>query len=332
MASTADLNTTDHRLSSFLAFTEDGARGGPGLLIKVPRGVGGANTWLALSSGGPFALSKTFKNHRELVTVGFQFNGATAPLAATGANFFTADGKSYAVSTIEAAWTVPESTAVTANLKVERCQGTEAAAAGDDLLAVTNLSVKGTANTVNVGTVLVAAGINVLAAGDRLVVHTALDNATAGITTELVGSVTVKLKGVADGIEPAQEGELFVATGRTYKLVNVEAVWQAAEVTASQCNLIIERLQTTEKPGATAGGAGDRLVGLTDIPVTGTVSTVKAGVVVTAAGVDVLAIGDRLSINFVNNAGTTTVVPTELDGLQVTLTLVPTALDASATS
>lgn len=123
---------------------------------------------------------------------------AAHDLAATGACIFIADDKSYKVVNVSAAWTVAENSAATLNLKLERCQGTEAAAAGDDLLAATAVNLKGTANTVADVTIITAADINVLADGDRLMVHFALDNASAQTPTELDGlCVTVKLVPVA---------------------------------------------------------------------------------------------------------------------------------------
>lgn len=101
-----------------------------------------------------------------------------------------------AVVGITESHTVAEATAVTAKAKVERAQGTEGATQGDDLLAASgagSIDAKGAANTKLTGTVIKTSGINVLAAGDRLLLHFALDNATAQATTEYRGTVKVTL-------------------------------------------------------------------------------------------------------------------------------------------
>lgn len=245
---------------------------------------------------------------------------------------FTAKDKTYELASLEAEWTRAERSAATLNLRAERIQGTEASGAGDLLHGVTDINVKGTADTITAATVL-SSGVEDFAAGNRLGLTLVSDAGVQQNAAELDGlQFTAKFRGVADGIEPAKEGVIFTATARSYKLVNVEATWETAEARATTCNLIVERLQGTEKPGAASGGAGNRLIGLTDINVKGTVSTVDVGTVVTASNVDLIADGDRIAINFVDDAGTTTIVPTELDGLQVTLYFTPVTLEAFATS
>ena len=138
----------------------------------------------------PNPRAKNYKVVGEPVHVHVPINCA---LATTGIPVFTAIGKSYAVIAIEEVHTVAEATAATSNLKVERCQGTEAAAAGDDLLAATGIDLKGTKDTLQAGTVITTSDINVLADGNRLVVHAALDNATPEATTEYVGCVSIHL-------------------------------------------------------------------------------------------------------------------------------------------
>lgn len=245
---------------------------------------------------------------------------------------FTAKDKTYELASLEAEWTRAERSAATLNLRAERLQGTEASGAGDLLHGVTDINVKGTADTITAATVL-SSGVEDFAAGNRLGLTLVSDAGVQQNAAELDGlQFTAKFRGVDDGIEPAKEGVIFTAVGRSYKLVNVEVTWETAEARATTCNLIVERLQGTEKPGAASGGAGNRLVGLTDINVKGTVSTNTVGTVVTASNVDLIADGDRIAINFVDDAGTGTIVPTELDGLQVTLYLVPVTLEAFATS
>lgn len=115
-------------------------------------------------------------------------------MPATGQTVFIADdGRAWTVVAISEVHTVAEVTAAKSNLKVERCQGIQAATEGDDLLAATDIDLKAAANTTQPGTVLTASGINTLANGDRLVMHTAADTGTAGVLTEYVGSVQITL-------------------------------------------------------------------------------------------------------------------------------------------
>ena len=114
-------------------------------------------------------------------------------LEATGILAFTDAGKAHKVLSIRESHQVAETSAGTANLKAERCQGTEAVTQGDDLLAATGVNLKAAANTPQNGTVLTTSSIDVLAAGDRLMLHAALDNATAQALTEYRGGVTIRL-------------------------------------------------------------------------------------------------------------------------------------------
>ena len=74
---------------------------------------------------------------------------------------------------------------------IRRCQGTEAATAGDDLLGATKINLKGTALTEQTPALTSTAANLVLEAGDRL----SLD--VTGTTTALAGVIlTVLLKRV----------------------------------------------------------------------------------------------------------------------------------------
>jgi len=261
-----------------------------------------------------------------------RLEATTGPGTLNLGQIYQADSKAYELTSVEATWGTLERTQPTLNLQAERLQGTEAPDAGDLLLGATNIPVTGTINTVNAGTV-VSSGNEVLANGDRLNLLLQNDTGQQAPAGELDDiTVTCKLLGQTDGIEPAKEGVIFTAVGRSFKLVNVEATWETAEVTGTQTNLMLERLQGTEAAGGASGGNGDALIGATNIDLTGTVATVNTGTVVTASSVDVIADGNRIALQFVNDAGTTTIVPTELDGLQVTLYLTPVTLEAFATS
>lgn len=245
---------------------------------------------------------------------------------------FVALDKSYEVMSVEASWGAPERIHAQCNLQIEKLTGTQASGAGARIIGNANIDLTGTINTVTSGTV-VSSGNELLVAGNRINVVCVDDSGTTIQPGELDDlTVTIKLQAHADGIEPANEGTLFTAIGRTFDLVNVEAIWATAETTATTANLMIERLQSTEAPGGASGGNGDLLVGLTDINVKGTANTVATGTVVTAASVNQITDGDRIGFVFSDDAGTGTVVPTELDGLTITLYLVPRTLEDVATS
>ena len=133
-----------------------------------------------------------YKMEQEPKVVTVEFPSA---LPATGFCAFIADdGRAWKVVEINEVHTVIETTAVTSNLKVERCQGTEAVGAGDDLIAATEIDMENVAiDTVQQATVLAASDINILADGDRLMVHAALDDATPTALTEFRGTVQITL-------------------------------------------------------------------------------------------------------------------------------------------
>ncbi len=121
-----------------------------------------------------------------------QYIVATHHIASSVADvqFFTAPVKCEVVSIREIhAVAGSDGSAVTGTIR--RCQGTEAATAGDDLLGTTKLDLKGTALTEQAPALTGTAANLVLEAGDRL----SLD--VTGTTTALAGViVTVLLKRV----------------------------------------------------------------------------------------------------------------------------------------
>jgi len=106
---------------------------------------------------------------------------AQGPAVADAINtqFFIAD-RAYTVTDIDVSWAVAESTGAMA-VQVQRLQGTEAIASGDDLLAST-IDATATANTVTAGTLTTTTAFLDLAAGDRLAVElTATPNEVTNI-------------------------------------------------------------------------------------------------------------------------------------------------------
>jgi hypothetical protein len=121
-----------------------------------------------------------------------QYLVATHYIASSVADvqFFTAPVKCEVVAVREVHATAGnDGSDVTATIR--RCQGTEAATAGDDLLGTTKINLKGTALTEQTPALTGTSANLVLEAGDRL----SLD--VTGTTTTLAGViVTVLLKRV----------------------------------------------------------------------------------------------------------------------------------------
>ncbi len=121
-----------------------------------------------------------------------QYLVATHYIASSVADvqFFTASVKCEVVAVREVHATAGDDAgAVTGTIR--RCQGTEAATAGDDLLGTTKINLKGTALTEQTPALTGTSANLVLEAGDRL----SLD--VTGTTTTLAGViVTVLLKRV----------------------------------------------------------------------------------------------------------------------------------------
>ncbi len=121
-----------------------------------------------------------------------QYLVATHYIASSVADvqFFTAPVKCEVVAVREVHATAGDDAgAVTGTIR--RCQGTEAATAGDDLLGTTKINLKGTALTEQTPALTGTSANLVLEAGDRL----SLD--VTGTTTTLAGViVTVLLKRV----------------------------------------------------------------------------------------------------------------------------------------
>ncbi len=121
-----------------------------------------------------------------------QYFVATHYIASSVADvqFWTAPAKCEVVAVREVHATAGnDASDVTATIR--RCQGTEAATAGDDLLGTTKINLKGTALTEQTPALTDTSANLVLAAGDRL----SLD--VTGTTTTLAGViVTVLLKRV----------------------------------------------------------------------------------------------------------------------------------------
>ena len=148
------------RLGSHLAGSDDGNEGGETLLLRTNE----HRTYRSLKGPDkmPFSIYDPQGHHglyvaREAcIVVGF-----------------------------ECAWVAAETSATTCNAQLERLQGTEASTQGDALLAATAVNVKGAAQTVHEPDIVTTSGRNVLAAGDRLNLHFALDDGSAVTPNQL---------------------------------------------------------------------------------------------------------------------------------------------------
>lgn len=118
-------------------------------------------------------------------TVSFVQGGTAADALDT--QFFIAD-RAYVVTEINAVWGVAESTGAM-DIMVERLQGTEACAAGDDLQAAV-VDATATANTVTTPALTATTANLDLAAGNRLCVDL---TATPNEVTNMVVTVTLRV-------------------------------------------------------------------------------------------------------------------------------------------
>jgi len=103
-------------------------------------------------------------------------------------------------------------------------------------------------------------------------------------------------------------GKFFIAT-RKYRVVDIDAVWTVEETTGSM-DIMVERLQ-----GIEACGSGDDLQ-TAAIDATGTAETVNNATLTATVALLSLAAGDRLCV-------TLTATPNEIDGIVVSVRLVP---------
>lgn len=124
--------------------------------------------WIAETSGFGGSIALPTSSSFTIGDTAASYNQGPAFADAVSSIFFIAD-RAYTVTSIEAVWSTAESTGAM-DIQVQRLQGTEAIAAGDDLLSAV-IDATGTADTVNAGTLTATAALLDLAAGDRLAVE-----------------------------------------------------------------------------------------------------------------------------------------------------------------
>lgn len=143
----------------------------------------GTNTLTANSTVYTFPSATSGAATLGTQTVSWAQGGTAADALDT--QFFIAD-QAYTVTAINVVWGVAESTGAM-DVMVERLQGTEACASGDDLQAAV-VDATGTANTVTTPDLTATAANLNLAAGNRLCVDV---SATPDEVTNLVVTVTL---------------------------------------------------------------------------------------------------------------------------------------------
>ena len=167
----------------------------------------------------------------------------------------------------------------TVSIMFDRCQGTEAPGAGDDLLTAA-LNLKGTAETVQSGVLSATVANLVLAAGNRLAID------VTGSMTDVAGVATVEFE--------AQGGAIDTVVYTAQKICKVTAISYTplvAGTDAGAVTVMVDRCQGTEAPGA-----GDDLM-TAALNLKGTAATVQNGTLTATTANLQLAIGDRLALD-----------------------------------
>lgn len=221
--------------------------------------------------------------------------------ALTDASSFYVANRPMIVTGIQYIHSVAGTNGSAVNLQVTKDTSTNAPGAGTDLLTNnTNagFDCKGTANTLQTGTLTATAATLRLAAGDRLSVD------FAGTLTDLAGVVVVvtmqpiqemKEVSISPIANAAQVDRSFFIADRTYRVVAVREIHAVLGTDGSAVNV-----QVTIDKAADAPGAGtDILTNNTNagFNLKATVNTVQIGTFVDQ-GLLYLLPGDRLSLDY----------------------------------
>lgn len=191
----------------------------------------------------------------------------------------------------------------TATLAIFKDTGTNAPGGGATTMTNT-ISLKGTANTVQTGTLLAVtadgdpnAGI-VMAAGDRLsavVGGTATITALAGVSlTIFVAPGFKEVMAIYNPSTAAIATQNFFLANRDYIITGVNAIWSVKGTSPT--------LDITTETSTTAAGSGTSILSAT-IDASATANTVTAGALTATASVLRLAAGQRLSFKIGGTAG-----------------------------
>lgn len=321
-----DLRRRGHNL----AYAVDGNRGNPCLAMRVPEDADAP--WKVI--GERLFITQSFRNTRRKTTLTFGplltagiVDKRNLWINTTGDTFYI-DTVTFNAETIETTGTPP---ADTINLEIVASGSAATGGGAGGVFVLTNNTNEGVdvegdlvANTNFAGTVH---------ATQRLVVNGSRICLSVGGTLNEVNNLVITIEGwsYADGFCNANDPKGLVLFAnefdRSYELVGVYASWDKPETIVATCNLRLEKLTVNEA----VGGNGDSLIGATNINVKGADDTVNEGTIVTTNNVHVIADTERIGAYFALDAGTIT-YPNDLDGLTITLELVPTTLTNVATT
>ncbi len=241
----------------------------------------------------------------------------------TGSDIFIAD-QDYRLLGVSFTPVIIETSVAAPSIQLEKLSDGQAVAGGTLLLAAQALDADATVDTIQ--HVVPTAANAIITNGQRIALYGTDDGASdaAVALTEFRGGITLFLEPINDARGTLESAFIYTNdTGGVMAVTDVSAIWENVETHAITLNVQFERLQGTE-----VLGAGDKLIGDTNIDVVnGAKNTRFAGTVVTS-GVEDLAVNDRLGVYFVNDAGTR-VNPGDLDGLEVTVRLTAQAASGS---
>jgi hypothetical protein len=229
--------------------------------------------------------------------------------------FFVANRAARIVS-ISEVHAVAGTSASAVTLQVYKDVNGKAVNSGTPLLK-TAFNLKGTANTLQNGTLVSDTDQLFIAPGERLSVDftgtlTTLSGVVVTVTLEYFDSeFDVSLAHIANG---DLIDEAFFLAGESYEIVEISAVVGTAGTHSSAVNVQVTKDTSTNAPGA----GTDLLTNNTNagFDLKGTINTVQKGSLVSTASALVLARGDRLAVDY---AGTLTAAA----GVVVTATLRP---------
>lgn len=210
---------------------------------------------------------------------------------------------------------------------LEKLSDGEAVGSGTLLVTAGALNLVGTVDTIQ--HVVPTAANAIITAGQRIAFYaTDDDNSDAIIlSTAFRGGITLFLEPINDARGTLESAFIYTNdTGGVMSVTSVSSIWERSETHATTLNVQVERLSGTE-----IIGAGDKIIGDTNIDVVNTAKNTRTAGTVVTSGFEDLASLDRLAVYFVNDAGTR-VNPGDLDGLEVTVRMTAQAASAPPAS
>lgn len=231
-------------------------------------------------------------------------------IPATGHDLFVASDRRYQVKSIKEVHQVVQG-AQGEYLQVERCQGTEEAGAGDDLLGAQAIDLTATINTVQSGTIVTTSDRDILEVGDRLVL-TATDGAgspTLEATTTYSGTIVVELQPyntnpveekyicvpLNDNDIPATGLCAFIGDNRRWRIKDIDEIHSVVESGVTNPSLMVELAKGTKAATSTQADAiNGQLFAVQGIDLDATANTVQSATLVTTDNQDIIENNDRV--------------------------------------